>query len=455
MTLDRIYRCLLVLGLLACGAACSSAPPGGTGPLSSGTPQTGESFGAEPPAGENLPPPSDLTDPPTLPPPACGNGVFETGEECDGSSLNGKSCATFGFSLGSLTCTAGCTLDTGGCSNPPPAPTCGNGKPDAGEVCDDGNITSGDGCRADCQKLEVCGDVIVDAGEQCDDGNALNWDGCSPTCQTEVAPTILDNFATPTNTAWTAKNPHGSVTFAVADPLASDQKSAKLVFSGGQSNAAGPGSSTQIATKSLLGFGMYRARFNFAKCNAGEDLMNGIFVYSYGGTNGLPVDSNSNGITDNNEIDIELLCATPKKLYLTSWTDYDYDTPTGTETIKKITRVIDLSTGKAYETPPGKEGTYDVDYATVKQTIPEMALPTLATDNAYYEMGFDWQSTSIRFFIVLKGQEVTLWNFANATYIPQNKAFMMFNLWYPAWSGKAYPVGDQSLNVDWFKYWAN
>lgn len=263
-------------------------------------------------------------------------------------------------------------------------------------------------------------------------------------------PTFSDHFATATNSAWKIKDPYGTVTYAVADSLASDQKVARLTFNGGVSNAAGPGNSTEIYTSSLLGFGMYRARFNFAKCNAGEDLMNGIFVYSNDGVS----DTNSNGIIDNNEIDIELLCGSPQKLYLTTWTDYQYNDATKTETIKKVTRVIDLNTGKAYETPPGKEGTYEVDYDTVKAIIPEMALPKLATDDAYYEMGFEWRSNLLRYFIVLNGKEVTLWNYTDATYIPQNKVKMMFNLWYPAWSGKAYPASAQSLKVDWFKYWA-
>jgi cysteine-rich repeat protein len=32
-------------------------------------------------------------------------------------------------------------------------PRCGDGRLDAGEVCDDGNVTSGDGCSADCRTL--------------------------------------------------------------------------------------------------------------------------------------------------------------------------------------------------------------------------------------------------------------------------------------------------------------
>ncbi|MBL4634521.1 MAG: hypothetical protein JKY56_11650, partial [Kofleriaceae bacterium] len=49
---------------------------------------------------------------------------------------------------------------------------CGDKVVDDGEVCDDGNITSGDGCSADCSSLEECGDLTLDEtlGEVCDDG---------------------------------------------------------------------------------------------------------------------------------------------------------------------------------------------------------------------------------------------------------------------------------------------
>ncbi|HEY4179288.1 MAG TPA: DUF4215 domain-containing protein [Kofleriaceae bacterium] len=55
---------------------------------------------------------------------------------------------------------------------------CGDGVVDANELCDDGNQISGDGCRADCGKVEVCGDMVVDEGEPCDDGNTNPADGC-------------------------------------------------------------------------------------------------------------------------------------------------------------------------------------------------------------------------------------------------------------------------------------
>ncbi len=74
------------------------------------------------------------------------------------------------------------TLATASCLAP--AGDCGNGVLETGEQCDDGNTLSGDGCSASC-RLEVCGNRILDPGEQCDDGNTVSGDGCSATCQRE------------------------------------------------------------------------------------------------------------------------------------------------------------------------------------------------------------------------------------------------------------------------------
>lgn len=65
----------------------------------------------------------------------------------------------------------------------PCANTCGDASVESPEICDDGNITSCDGCSADCTRVDdVCGDGIVECGEQCDDGNAVPGDGCENDC---------------------------------------------------------------------------------------------------------------------------------------------------------------------------------------------------------------------------------------------------------------------------------
>ena len=130
--------------------------------------------------------------------PVCGNGVVEAGESCDGSDLNGATCADEGFTGGTLACTGQCTFDTSGCTNA----FCGNGVVDAGESCDapdlngatcaDEGFTGGTlACTGQCSfdtsgcTSTVCGDGVVDAGEQCDDGQANGTAGscCSSTCQ--------------------------------------------------------------------------------------------------------------------------------------------------------------------------------------------------------------------------------------------------------------------------------
>jgi len=91
----------------------------------------------------------------------CGDGIVDTGEACDDGNTTGGD---------------GCAAD---CSK---IEQCGDGTVDTGEACDDGNTTGGDGCAADCSKIEQCGDGTVDTGEACDDGNTTGGDGCAADC---------------------------------------------------------------------------------------------------------------------------------------------------------------------------------------------------------------------------------------------------------------------------------
>lgn len=64
----------------------------------------------------------------------CGNGVIETGEQCDslGSVLGGATCASRGFSSGTLSCQPSCEFNTSACIS---APSCGNGSCSSSETC--------------------------------------------------------------------------------------------------------------------------------------------------------------------------------------------------------------------------------------------------------------------------------------------------------------------------------
>ncbi len=104
--------------------------------------------------------------------PYCGDGVIDSGEQCDDGVLNG----TPGH------CDSNCT-----------PPGCGNGVIDPGEECDDGNTQSCDGCSATCT-TEVgwrCGDGMVNAacGEQCDPPGPGTPE-CNYLCQLGPAPAL-------------------------------------------------------------------------------------------------------------------------------------------------------------------------------------------------------------------------------------------------------------------------
>jgi hypothetical protein len=46
----------------------------------------------------------------------CGDGIRQSNEQCDGKAFGHKTCITEGFYTGSLVCTSDCTINTGGCS---------------------------------------------------------------------------------------------------------------------------------------------------------------------------------------------------------------------------------------------------------------------------------------------------------------------------------------------------
>jgi len=107
----------------------------------------------------------------------CGDGVKQTGEECDLGILNGNVCTPLYGSSCSY-CSSLCnniTLTDG---------YCGDGIKQGSELCDDRNTNNLDTCRNNC-KFPYCGDGIKDKNEYCDDGNSVNGDGCSKTCRFE------------------------------------------------------------------------------------------------------------------------------------------------------------------------------------------------------------------------------------------------------------------------------
>lgn len=110
----------------------------------------------------------------------CGDyAIYRGVEECDGTNLDGLSCASFDRAEGQLQCDPQCRFDLSQCgpqftpaatatttatptvAAPTPTATatpdlaCGNGTIDEGETCDDGNRVDGDSCPSDC-RIESC-----------------------------------------------------------------------------------------------------------------------------------------------------------------------------------------------------------------------------------------------------------------------------------------------------------
>lgn len=105
-------------------------------------------------------------DPPPIPDPTCGDGHVDEGEECDGSDLNGQSCTTLGFDLGTVSCDASCKIVTSQCTK-----LCGDGKIGLGEECDgtQGPLACGDwgykACTSACKVEGIhCKSTSFDEG---------------------------------------------------------------------------------------------------------------------------------------------------------------------------------------------------------------------------------------------------------------------------------------------------
>ncbi|MDC0740351.1 DUF4215 domain-containing protein [Polyangium mundeleinium] len=134
-------------------------------------------------------------------PSPCGNGVYQTGEECDdGNDVETDGCLSTckqakcgdGFVWeGVEGCDDGNMVEDDGCTNTCKLSTCGDGTIQEGEDCDDSNMDDTDNCTSAC-KVATCGDGFVHAGfEACDDGNKDDTDACLQGC---IAATCGDGF---------------------------------------------------------------------------------------------------------------------------------------------------------------------------------------------------------------------------------------------------------------------
>lgn len=244
--------------------------------------------------------------------------------------------------------------------------------------------------------------------------------------------------------------PGGSVDFGLENVGASDAKVAVLRFPGSADaephDDAGPDFVTQIQSKQRFGFGTFRTRVKFGTCGPGEEVASALLGY-WGGSGDL----NLNSLADEFEIDWQVLCGSPEWSYLTVFTDYDVDAQ-GNEVFRKVTRAIDFSSGDIYDTPSPSD-----DALVATQNDPGLMSAAFPEPDAFYELGFEWHSDRLRFFIVLDGAERTAWVLEDPARIPQQPLFFIYNLWHPEthWAprdGAAdFPAEDVLFTVDWLR----
>jgi len=251
---------------------------------------------------------------------------------------------------------------------------------------------------------------------------------------------------------WTVETslPRASVTFGSADTRGRDGNVAELVFPGNSSatgnDNVGPNFVTQISTRDRFGFGTLRTRLNFGACAGAEEVVQAVLGYFNDGQ-----DRDNNGITDDVEIDLQVTCGTPHVIYLSVFTDYQ-STAAGTK-FRKLSHIVDLSSGAEYDSASD-----DSDAYVPSGNNPTLTKPALATTNTFYEVGYEWHTGSVRFFLNDGTSDLTLWTLADAAHVPQEPVFIMYNLWHPDshWfpmSGAAgFPSSDVVMKLDWVRF---
>jgi hypothetical protein len=260
-----------------------------------------------------------------------------------------------------------------------------------------------------------------------------------------------DEFVANDTGLWSelGKLPGAATTFGIDEPLARDGKLAELVLPGhpeyDATEKAGTAFGTELSTQERFSFGVFRSRLAFGSCDASEEAVMAFLGYFADGR-----DNDDDGIVDEQLISMQVLCGAPNRVYLTVFTDYQ-ETPT--LRFRKLSRVIDLSTGSYADTPRSDQDGYGPE-----QTDPALTLPDLFTPNAMYELGFEWHTDSLRFFAVQRGAERDLWTLDVAERIPQAPLHIVYHAWHPPthWypddTPAQFPADDVVMRIDWVSH---
>ena len=262
---------------------------------------------------------------------------------------------------------------------------------------------------------------------------------------------FLEEFAADTG-AWQAETvlPGAATSVGLKSPRARDGYLAELRFPGHReytsADQVGAKYVTQLATSERYGFGTYRTRLSFGGCAPGEEAVMAFLGYFNDGQ-----DHDGDGIVDDLEIDVQVTCGTPSRMFFTVFTD-DEATPQGSR-FRKLSHVVDFSNGDVFETPAA-----DSDVYAALANDATLVRPELVTTDAFYELGFEWHAASIRFFLALDGTDRDLWTLSGEERVPQQPVQLLYNLWhpdthwYPSDGAADFPAADVVMRVDWLSY---
>lgn len=126
----------------------------------------------------------------------CGNNIINEGERCDGTSLDFNTCISKGFTSGTLSCKSDCSdFDTSQCVGSTTTATCGNNMVEEGEFCDGTDLNG-----------ETCASQGFDSGTlKCDtDCRGYDESSCVGGTSTKLQ-TLLDSIKSILSDATTSK----------------------------------------------------------------------------------------------------------------------------------------------------------------------------------------------------------------------------------------------------------
>ena len=269
----------------------------------------------------------------------------------------------------------------------------------------------------------------------------------SPPVKPAVKLTVLENWTGPS----AAFHPFTASTrmTVVQAPGALDGKTLKLQLNAYP--AAGPGGGAVIASNKLYRYGSFGARMRTADCS-GQDhpgVVTGTFTYA-----GDHSDANLNGVSDNDEIDIEFLCGQPYVVYLSIWTDYSETS----NALREISRAINLRTGKVLSTCYlASAGAGCAPILAGENSPAEIpARPRFNSSTQFATYSFDWQPDHVTFTMSDDtGRRQVLWDYRGPrSRIPGKPSSLMQNvthtkIWDPL-NGPAHnqPTAATSAYID-------